>query len=270
MLFEKEIRMEIPGGEHLVVENHTVNKEHPLHWHSFFEIEIIRSGTGKYIINDTEYDLSKTNVFFLTSTDFHYITSDGITEIINISFDEETVDEKMLSLMLCSKTKKAYCFETDEYLRIVSAAELLMHECELRGDCQRQLLHYILSSIFRKNEIEKNFESSGAHYHGIKKAVAYIEMHFRENITLEFLASEAGYNKTYFSELFRKITGYTYIEKLISLRIGYARTLLANGFSVSDACHLSGFNSLSNFLTVFKKKCDMTPSEYRKRSVSVK
>ncbi len=271
MRFDQEKRIKMPNNTHLVAEYHTVENKHPLHWHSFFEVEIILSGKGKYIVNDTEYDISEHNIFFLNSTDFHYMISDGITELINISFDEETVEDRMISLMLSSKTDKAYCFEKEELERIVSASKLLINEYEIKGDCERQLLHYILSSIFRKSEgVNERAESLGVHYKEIKNAVTYIEMHFKENITLEFLASEAGYNKTYFSELFRKITGETYIDKLNSLRVGYARTLLANGFSVSDASALSGFGSLSNFLAIFKKKCGVTPSEYKKRSLSGK
>jgi len=99
---------------------------------------------------------------------------------------------------------------------------------------------------------------------GMKKAVAYIELHFREKISLERLSALSGYHPTYFSELFRKLTGETYIERLTSLRVNYAKALLANGVSVSEACFESGFGSLSNFLSVFKDRCGMTPSQYRK------
>ena len=40
-------RLNIPDKKHLVVDGHTVTSNHPLHWHSFFELEIILSGAGK-------------------------------------------------------------------------------------------------------------------------------------------------------------------------------------------------------------------------------
>ena len=91
-----------------------------------------------------------------------------------------------------------------------------------------------------------------------------MELHFKERVTLSDLAAEAGYHPTYFSELFKKTTGETYIEKLTKLRIGHARTMLASGFSVFDACFLSGFGSLSGFAAAFKKACNMSPREYKK------
>ncbi len=259
-------RLNIPNTEHLVVNQHTVTSNHPLHWHSFFEIEIILSGAGKYIINDMEYDISSNNVFLLSTTDFHYIETDKTIKLINISFDEEVIDEKDLLFLVLSKTEKAYTFPLDEQKLLIKATELLEHEYRTDGDCQRQLLHYILNSLFRKNPNPYPNAFYGEHYHGIKKAVVYMEMHFKEKITLQTLAAQAGYHPSYFSELFKKCTGETYISALNKLRIEYACTLLANGFSVSQSCFLSGFSSLSNFGEIFKKFCQMSPREYLKAS----
>lgn len=92
-----------------------------------------------------------------------------------------------------------------------------------------------------------------------------IELHFREQITLEQLAGLSGYSPAYFSELFRKVTGQTYKNRLLSLRTGYAQMLLSNGFSVSEACFASGFGSLSNFFRVFQRMCHISPNAYRKK-----
>lgn len=264
--FKVQNRLKIDKGKHLMVSEHTVHAKHPLHWHDFFEIEIVLSGAGKYVVNDVSYDIETKNMFFLTSTDFHYLQVDQVTRVINISFDEEMIDEKDLSLLLFLKAERAYCLEKDEYDRIVGAARLLQHECSINGDCQRSLLHYILKCILRKNTAANRYVGPDLQYRGIKHAIAYIELHFRERITLQSLAAEAGYHPTYFSELFKKVTGETYMDTLNKLRVGYARTLLANDFSVSDACFISGFGSLSNFLTIFKKNCGMSPMAYRIQS----
>ena len=262
--FAKHERMRIDDGKSLTVGTHTVVSAHPLHWHSFFEIEIVLSGKGKYIINDIEYDISSTNVFFLTSTDFHYLQVDGVADIINISFDETMIYEKDMGALLFGKTLRAYEFEREEYERIVNAARILENECDVGGECQKQLLQYIIKCLMRKNNVLPISDTKDEHLRGIKRAIVYMELHFRQSITLDSIAAEAGYNPTYFSKLFKKVTGESYIATLTKLRLGYARTLLANGFSVSDACFASGFGSLSNFLEIFKKSYGISPSEYRK------
>ena len=47
--FIKHERINMPKGKSLTVETRTVTNGYPLHWHSFFEIEIILSGVGNVI-----------------------------------------------------------------------------------------------------------------------------------------------------------------------------------------------------------------------------
>ena len=267
---EKSERRRLPNGRSLTVEKHTVVGGHPLHWHSYFEIEIILSGSGKYIINDIEYDISVNDVFFLNPTDFHYLDVDEVTELINISFDNNILDDKDMTLLVSETYKRAYMLNCADRDRLLDAAGILLHEYEISGDCQKQILQYIVKCLLRKNAISANIISNGEHNHGIKKAILYLEMHFMEKITLADVATAAGYHPTYFSELFARVTGETYIDMLTRLRLGHAKSMLANGFSVSDACFGSGFGSLSNFLEVFKRSCKMTPSEYRKNALKTR
>ena len=263
-------RRRLPSGHSLAVERHTVVGGHPLHWHSYFEIEIILSGSGKYIINDVEYDIAVNDAFFLNPTDFHYLDVSDVTELINISFDSSILDDKDMALLVFEKMKRAYAFDRAERDRLLNAADILLYECQTSGDCQKQLLQYIVKCLLRKNAIFKEEASSGEQNRGIRRAVVYMEMHFAEKITLDDVAGEAGYHPTYFSELFTKVTKETYVDMLTRLRLGHAKSMLANGFSVSDACFGSGFGSLSNFLEVFKKNCGMPPSVYRKNAVKAR
>ena len=255
-------RLQIGNGKHLWVEEHIANGDYPLHWHSFFEIEIVRAGAGAFVINDTEYGLDTYNLFFLTPTDFHSVRVHEQLRVINLSFDESVMDERDLSFLLFSDTKRAYRLSADEYARITAAAQLLQHECEQEDNCQKQLLQYVLQCLLRKNDAD--VAAATSHYQGIKKAIVYMEMHFKEELSLRAIADAAGYNPTYFSELFKKITGESYMQTLTKLRLGCARTLLAAGHTVANACFLSGFGSLSHFSAVFKKHCSLSPGAYRK------
>ena len=257
-------RIQLEEGKSLTVGVHTVHLHHPLHWHSFFEIEIILSGEGKYVVNDVEYDIADNNVFLLTSTDFHYLKLDGTAEIINISFDETMMSDSNMTALVFNRIARAYHFDSDEYQRIVNVATVLEHECEIDGDCRGSLLSYIIKSLLRKNTYPSDTEMTPNSLHGIRRAIIYMELHFRENISLDSVAREAGYTPAYFSRLFKQVTGKSYIEMLTKYRLSYARNLLANGFSVADACFSSGFGSLTAFQDAFKKKYNTSPSGYKK------
>lgn len=252
------------SDRHIAVEKH-ISLDYPKHWHDYFEIEIIVNGTGSYIFNGTAYPLSKGDAFLLTPVDFHEIEASSSIELINISFDEVWLSENMRTLLYTTDFTKIRRFDGDDYERLIMAAELLRHECESDAPCINQILDYLLSRFILQDAKQYDSIANQAHLIGIKKAVAYMELHFREKVSLEQISALSGYHPTYFSALFRKFTGETYIERLTSLRINYAKALLASGLSVSDACFESGFGSLSHFLAIFKEKCGMPPSEYRKK-----
>ena len=251
------------GQQNIAVEwHHAVS--FPQHWHNYFEIELILSGSARYSYNAVEHIAEKGDLFFLTPVDFHGVESEGGIELINISFEDASVPLKLLPWLSSPRRTRTTRLTDEEFDRFCKAAQLLRHECASGGQCAGQLLEYLLSTIARKNPVMLEDGIGSTQIHGIKKAISYIELHFREPITQEQLADLSGYHPTYFSELFRKVTGQTYKDRIRQLRISYAKMLLANGCSVSETCFASGFGSLSNFSASFREKCGIAPKDYRK------
>lgn len=240
--------------------------ESPVHWHNYFELELILDGTATYMQNGKKYTANERHIHLLTPVDFHSFKAEGTLSLINISFDEEMLTDRMLSLLTDKNLKKIHKAEKSDFDRLVKACELLIHECKTDGECKSQLCEYILFSLFAMNSNKLIKDTNAPELKGIGKAIFYLELHFREDISLKKLANISGFNTTYFSELFRTVTGENFTERLATLRINYAKSLLKNGFSVTDACFSSGFGSLSNFLAVFKKRCGVTPSFYKQNN----
>ena len=204
-------------------------------------------------------------MFLLTPADFHQIQAESDIHLYNLSFNEAFLNDRMIISLSSNKVMRAYSFDHKKLSQFRNAFELLMEECMIKGRCIPILAEYILEYLIRNNANYDSNHTNSENLSGIKKALLYLEMHFKEDISLTTLAKQAGFHPSYFSELFHETTGETYKEKLNSLRISHSKTLLKNGYSVSDACYESGFGSLSNFLTVFKQSCHMTPSQYKKK-----
>ena len=251
------------GQQHISVQHHFTEK-YPQHWHNYFEIELILSGEAMHTYNGMEYAIQKGDLYLLTPVDFHGMEADAAVDLINISFDETYIPPNMLSWLSNPEACKLCRLTDAEFEHFYMAAKLLRHECECGGTCTMQLLEYLLSYFTRGISKQKGQGLGKEPLQGIKKAISFIELHFREHITLQQLAMLSGYNPSYFSELFCKVTGQTYKERVRELRTNYARMLLSNGFSVSEACFASGFGSLSNFTATFKEKCGMSPNDYKK------
>jgi len=95
---------------------------------------------------------------------------------------------------------------------------------------------------------------------------AYLALHYSKNITLDNLAEQYHFSKTYLCDLFRAACGTTIISFLKHIRLCVARQQLVE--STADlsviACK-SGFHSLDYFVRLFKAEYGMSPREYRER-----
>ncbi|NCB64095.1 MAG: AraC family transcriptional regulator [Clostridia bacterium] len=95
----------------------------------------------------------------------------------------------------------------------------------------------------------------------------YLDGHFKENITLDFLAELAHVNKYHLVHTFRREYGITPINYLIERRIQESKYLLgATNHSLSQIAQMLGFSSPSYFSQSFRKVTDMSPQEYRRAS----
>ena len=95
----------------------------------------------------------------------------------------------------------------------------------------------------------------------------YADEKFCENITLRELAATYHMNEKYIGRLFSREMGTSFIEYCNSLRLQKAEELLSSkDVKIIDAALDCGFNNVSYFNRVFKKKHGISPTEYIKRA----
>ena len=94
----------------------------------------------------------------------------------------------------------------------------------------------------------------------------YLQQHFTENLTLEAVAADMGHAPTYFSKLFKKLFGQTFISYLGELRLEKAKELLVTtDMNVKEIAFAAGFRDAAYFTSLFRRAAEMTPTEYRTR-----
>lgn len=99
----------------------------------------------------------------------------------------------------------------------------------------------------------------------VEDAISYMAKHFGRNVTLDELARETFFSKDYFARMFHDVTGMRVHTYLQNLRIEEACHLLrTTDMKISDIAAACGFNDLSFFYSVFRKKTNQTPGKYRK------
>ena len=98
-----------------------------------------------------------------------------------------------------------------------------------------------------------------------QKIITWLESHYDQTASLEALAEDLGYNKSYLCEAFKKNTGLTILDCLNTIRIRRAAELIVySDHSLPQVADLCGFASASHFNRVFLKYVGITPGQCRR------
>jgi len=251
----------------------------PLHCHEELELNFIKNAKGaKRIvgdhigeIDDMELVLVGSNLPHVWQT--HNCKSKEIREI-TIQFHKDLFDEKLLRRNqlsfvrnLLEKSAKGVLFSRQTIEQIAPRLTLLS---------QKQGFDSVLElmSILHDLSISRNMHTlSGATFNNaelsynsrrIERAVEYMNQSFQKQITLTEVAKLANMTDVSFSRFFRSRTGITFMDSLLEMRLGHAsRLLIDTTESVAEIAYNCGFNNISNFNRLFKKKKGCTPREFR-------
>lgn len=93
--------------------------------------------------------------------------------------------------------------------------------------------------------------------------VDWIVAHLREPLGVQRLSEQVGESQRTFHRNFTEETGLTPAVFVEQLRLNAARTRLEAGESIKAAARATGFTSDEHLSRVFRRRFDMTPSQYR-------
>lgn len=110
-------------------------------------------------------------------------------------------------------------------------------------------LEFVPASVGGKNET-------------IRSVLTYINAHYDEDLTLNGLSKQFGYNPYHFSRLFNNFMNISLKRYINSVRFEAAADKLKNGESATGAALNSGFNSMRTFYRGFTEYYGVTPQRY--------
>lgn len=102
----------------------------------------------------------------------------------------------------------------------------------------------------------------------VKQAIRWMQIHYKQSISLSDLAVQVGFSRYYLCHVFREITGYPVSQYLNQLRCANARKLLSSGWTVSAAATACGFDNLSYFARIYKRCMGHTPSQDKRDALA--
>lgn len=255
-----------------------------LHWHEVLEINLIKAGTGYYIINGQRFDFGKGDILLINSNDLHcaYELEDLVMMVV--SFDASWFlniirhDAEILSPFTEMGIHFSNLLDAAnphmEELRQILLALQDEHEREQRSYSSvvySHLLQFLarVNRHFRLDVLEAAKVKSRASVQQLEKireVVHLMESDLSYNWKLSELAERVYLSPSRFSDLFKQTVGISPMDYLIGVRIDKAVSLLeTTDMKVTAIAMECGFRSLSNFNRLFQQRMGMTPRTAKKR-----
>lgn len=251
----------------------------PLHYHEELELNFIMNAKGvKRVIGDHIGEIDDLELVLVGSNlphvwQTHKCQSKEIKEI-TIQFHKDLLDDKMLRRNQLSfirsmfeRASKGILFsrQTTEQItpRLITLTQKQGFDSVLE---LFSILHDLSVSRNMHTLSDATFSNVMLSYNSrrIDKAFEYMNMNYHKNVTLNEVAKLVNMGTVSFSRFFKARTGITFIDSLLELRLGHAsRLLIDTTQSVAEVAYNCGFNNISNFNRLFKKKKGCTPKEFR-------
>lgn len=264
-----------------IADRHKKEFTYPIHDHSVYELNFVENAKGvRRIVGDSQEVIGDYDLCLITSPNLEHVWeqnechSDDIREI-TVQFDFSMSDETLFGrnpyasiTRMMQEAKKGLSFPLQAIMKVYGMLDTLSSVKD--GFYAVQQFLTILYELSRCENARTLASSSYAKVtveddsRRILKVKNFISKNYMDELRLPELASLAGMSSSAFSRFFKLHTGRNISEYIIDLRLGYAaRMLVDTAKSISEIGFDCGFNNLSNFNRIFKKKKGCSPSEFR-------
>lgn len=245
------------------------------HFHPFTEIFFITDGKGDFQLDDKIVNVNKWDLIVINPNCLH--TEKSSLSDIPLEYIVLGVDNLLLnfpnSYSLTDNEKQIKLYEIMNFTKdkdlILDYFNKLINEIEHKEFnyeivC-KSVLTLFITHIIRSTTsllfVEESQEKLNLECIKIKN---YIDSHYSQNITLDYLSDLSYMNKFHLVHTFTKQIGISPINYVINKRIQEAKNLLATtNYSIRDISSIVGFSNSSYFSQMFKRISGITPKNYR-------
>jgi AraC-like DNA-binding protein len=253
-------------------------------YHDYLEITYILKGTGSYIAGEKKYFINEGDIIVVNNIDLHTWLADHNTSmyLVSIFFLPDLLykpggnDYELDFLSIFFNRGKNFTPRisnseiTKKVSKLISTIHFNLNKKDkyfkIKSKALLEELIIFLLDYFKEN-ISYSREIYDQHYKEIVKirdVFALLNNNFNRNITLGEAAKVVSLSPQHFCKVFKKVTGITFKEYLIKLRIDKSKELmLEDSLSVTDIAYRVGFESLSYFYKAFRKFTKINPTEFR-------
>ncbi len=275
-----EITSLTPNDCFLVFSRTKSKFDYPLHYHEEFELNFIQNAAGIQRIVGNSIELIQESELVLVGSDLAHgwfnienVALNNVHEV-TIQFHKDLFDEKFLSRDQMSQIRKM--MEQSQNGIVFSKETINSIREDLNTLSQKKGFNSVIElvSILHKLSISNNMrllsslalaDKSVTHEsRRMEKILTYLKNNYQEKITLEEVTEAVNMTVISFSRFIKKRTGKTFTEFLNDIRLSHScRLLIETQQTITEISYKCGYNNLSYFNRIFKRRYNITPKEFR-------
>ena len=251
----------------------------PLHYHEEMELNLIINAKGaKRMVGDHVGEIDEVELVLVGANlphvwRTHNCKSRKIQEI-TIQFHKDLFEEKMLKRNqlhfireMFEKSSRGILFSPTTTQQVISRLKKLRSKQGFDSVLELMSIFHDLSTSRNLQLLsEANFSNVQPTYKSrrIEKVMEYMRQNFDKSIDLSDVSKIANMTEVSFSRFMKTQTGIGFIDSLLDIRLAHAsRLLIDTNQPISEIAYNCGFNNISNFNRLFKKKKGCTPKQLR-------
>lgn len=241
----------------------------PFHWHMEFQLCWAFEGILNYMVNGKAIRLYGDDILLIGRHQLHSVHPEGgDAKTVCINFDPEIFPSSIVSRFL-APLKESSTFSYQIFPLSTQEQFALRSLRDWTGDPAQ----YFSLLRFLAGILEKSFEGnvSAGEPGGnedlilVQNTLNEIHRRFTEPLRLEDLTAAAHVGRNKLNQLFNRYVGMSPMRYLNDYRLNEARSLIrSTSLPVSRISEEVGFNQLSNFIQLFRRKYGASPLQYRK------
>ncbi|WP_244835407.1 AraC family transcriptional regulator [Clostridium sp. BJN0001] len=258
-----------------------------MHWHEEIEISIIEEGGCIYNINLFDTELEEGDILIIKPFSLHSIVklkqdilrsntmvfnmdilNSALTDVCAFRYFSNICNENDIVPVIIKRNFKDY----ELYKNIIDEIFLCYQNKSDAFELKLKSLLFELFYNFYKNHVftdNKQFEINSHITNKIKKILNYIEDNYTRQISIQEISDYCNFSEYHFMRFFKKYIGMTCTEYINNYRIESSAHLLdETDKSIMDIALECGFNNISYFNKIFRKKYKITPTNFRKRNTN--
>lgn len=243
------------------------------HWHKEIELIYIRSGCCSLSITDHTFIAHAGDLAICESGAIHYSDSHGMDNSLDfIIFDTSILsplfqNPGFVCPLVTAQQLKQYGLSE----RLLQLIDMVSLELEERKPFYEEVITSSLQTFWAllkrhhpRADADQVPDGKRAHLLAdLQDLLAYIDLHYTDNITLEYAAEKMNFSHSHFSKIFKKLMGINFVTYLNMVRVERAAYELRHTEKkFTDIALSCGFNNIRTFNRVFKEITGCTPSEF--------